>query len=1343
MKRNIFTLFYTILFIFLGLALPLQAQTGGPTDLEKLQGAIESFLLEKGDIGDGNGEIENWERLELEESPDDNPDWWTEFEEKGFYNASYKGLTLTNTSYIESYPICYGKLLLEDIEGLEYLELYTDHLTEITISNCSNLGNLYFARSYGSWEDIDSNNTKTSVSIINCQNLEYLGQSLEFISLADIEISECPKVTSININTIKGIDDITVKDLANFISFHIYNDGSEVNSITLENNSYTSYSMYDSFYFSSNATLKTFPQLPTSILSLNINYDNPTDFPGSIDLENLENLKTITFSGLSVLPKLPASIENIECYGYNNNTRKLTGEIDLDGFSKLDRLDCSGNDITAISNIPSSLTTLYCSENKIDELSGLPESLLYLSCSDNLLSGELDLSNLDKLVELYCNNNKLTDIKLHDSRNKDNISISTNWNFLPFSVIENLPKVESYYYFPQRHTDYGNLNAGDIIDLKEAVGNDGECFWYDITERRLEFNEEVSYKNDLYYFINSYLETGTGTGIKNVTDAFSESTHNEFNLPSSLVGRILLCAVYKIGSDLTEYAPGIYYRVYVESGVTIPTLQFETTIDSDIEDDNTQWNKVANNTTTTLSTYNDDPEGEPIKRSFGLQIAITNDMGLDYDTWSIKYKEYDRYNGFIDIEPLERSNKGKPFVISQLTDEEHCSKTYIITDLIFYKGGVPIGDPYSYMDNYYQHSIEIANDIPVLFYKEKINDGIFYVIENNTTTTKDVGNNIYLQMGIMGNNLGIDVDMYALRNTPGPSNEKTWQIEYTDSKNPSVVKLSPVMYASEIFDFRNGEAHHLVGEYPYSVIKLYIYRNNEPVPTRSIHDPGIDGYVYDFSGNPYNHTIIIKDNGTTPEPDPEIDMQFAVAINNGSYKDVPNHHTTSVNKGSSVYLRISEIVKNIQYTSWQIDYTTPSGENVTSSWVDKNSPFVFNGGNPHVEKGMYVYKVNTLRLNDMGSTYSFSFSRSPYTNTIIIKDTDEPDPDPDPDPNPTVGIDISSTSGITCPDEEYVLIPYELKYSKYPLSYRVIFSAEAKAVGFTDQLESKPLPENYFTIPLPTGVPAGTYKGVIRLTSSNPEQAIFDCPFEIKVLIGTKILKQPESYSNLCAGDFFTLSVDAVGEKLNYQWYKDNQPIAGATRNVYEAAFSDETKGNYYVEVKGLCGIEKSKEVSITGNRLHILMKWDDVMYVDNTDNRYVSFQWYKDGMAIEKYGNAIYYTNTEGLMGTYFVKATTQNGTVEESCNKVFGTLTKSSTVQIYPNPVVRNESLTVSINMNETGNQKAMIHILDINGRVVLSRSLTEEQTSLPISLLTGSYVVNVQLSNGRVVSQILIVK
>jgi len=102
---------------------------------------------------------------------------------------------------------------------------------------------------------------------------------------------------------------------------------------------------------------------------------------------------------LTALPELPASLTYLNC---GNN--KLTALPELP--PSLTVLNCLENQLIALPELPASLTNLYCADNQLTTLPELPGSLTKLDCGDNQLTALPELPA--RLANLYCSDNQLT-----------------------------------------------------------------------------------------------------------------------------------------------------------------------------------------------------------------------------------------------------------------------------------------------------------------------------------------------------------------------------------------------------------------------------------------------------------------------------------------------------------------------------------------------------------------------------------------------------------------------------------------------------------------------------------------------------------------------------------------------------------------------------------------------------------------------------------------------------------------------------------------------------------------------------------------------------------------------
>lgn len=486
---------------------------------------------------------------------------------------------------------------------------------------------------------------------------------------------------------------------------------------------------------------------------------------------------------------------------------------------------------------------------------------------------------------------------------------------------------------------------------------------------------------------------------------------------------------------------------------------------------------------------------------------------------------------------------------------------------------------------------------------------------------------------------------------------------------------------------------------------------------------------------------------TYSRPDPIItaSLQWSVSITSAlatSFVDVKNNTETSVAEGTPVYLQIRPVVNIPEiYDSWEINYTaTPAAYPIgMEAPLDKDLRYDFYEGKAHLLPGTYVYTATQLILYKEGKRVKeFAFNDpASYSHTITIHEAADPDPSP--------WIAVGPIAGL-CPLEKEFRIPFFLDYTKKQLEYTLVFSDEAQEAGFEDVTTFNDLPADlYLSVPVNKAIRKGNYSGNIMLRIKGDPSSLDAYPFEVNVLDIVRITQEPVSIHNYCEGDGFVLTVEATGENLKYQWYHQDKAIEGATTNQYEAILTKETEGIYYVTVAGDCGAEISEKVSVSQSRLLLSIKWNDVLYIKNTTQNYLRFQWYKNGQAIAKNGTAIYYTDPQGMQGRYSVRAYygPNDTDYDQSCEYVLDYAFKAASVSVYPAIVEQNMILTIETQAIDDTYVNALIEIFDLSGRKVYASYARTNKTEIPVTMTAGSYILHISATNGKKTVKKIIVK
>ena len=177
----------------------------------------------------------------------------------------------------------------------------------------------------------------------------------------------------------------------------------------------------------------------------------------------------------------------------------LYGDLDLsilEDYKLLRNIHFIEGKITSIRNIPEFIQKIEISKNLLVDLENLPKGLLHLDINYNYLKF-LDISYLNQIETLYCENNKLNEIKLSknliecyltnndlrhldlkDHTNLKKLHISNN----PLIVVENKDTIELIEYI-SNDNPLANLESDKYID-----GDDID----ETPVKKVEYNEALN-----------------------------------------------------------------------------------------------------------------------------------------------------------------------------------------------------------------------------------------------------------------------------------------------------------------------------------------------------------------------------------------------------------------------------------------------------------------------------------------------------------------------------------------------------------------------------------------------------------------------------------------------------------------------------------------------------------------------------------------------------------------------------------------------------------------------------------------------------------------------------------
>ncbi|HRH53179.1 MAG TPA: MopE-related protein [Chitinophagales bacterium] len=241
----------------------------------------------------------------------------------------------------------------------------------------------------------------------------------------------------------------------------------------------------------------------------------------------------------------------------------------------------------------------------------------------------------------------------------------------------------------------------------------------------------------------------------------------------------------------------------------------------------------------------------------------------------------------------------------------------------------------------------------------------------------------------------------------------------------------------------------------------------------------------------------------------------------------------------------------------------------------------------------------------------------------------------------------------------------------------------------------------------------------------------------------------PTGIINICKHDFVELY--APSGYTSYQWLKNGYIVPGATDSI----LSTEKPGYYQVVIEdGVCtDTSLVQAVAVKENPFAniyspdgIDLCLDDTLKIKASYGATYTWQWYKDGIAIP-FEN--FYKMQVVETGAYYCNIVTFYG-----CSRVTDTLNivktcrlseeTNSNFQIYPNPVVNN--LNVNITVKSTEETDASLQIINLEGQVVNNYFYPMNNgilhVNLPVThLQPGVYIIKAYI-NKEIISKIFVV-
>lgn len=257
-----------------------------------------------------------------------------------------------------------------------------------------------------------------------------------------------------------------------------------------------------------------------------------------------------------------------------------------------------------------------------------------------------------------------------------------------------------------------------------------------------------------------------------------------------------------------------------------------------------------------------------------------------------------------------------------------------------------------------------------------------------------------------------------------------------------------------------------------------------------------------------------------------------------------------------------------------------------------------------------------------------------------------------------------------------------------------------------------------------------------------------------------QITTQPSSTS-VCPGASHTLRVEASGEALTYQWYKNGTAISGATQAEYTiSSASTSDAGAYHATIANDCASSTTADATITVSATPVITQQPTSATLNAgatltltvaAQGSNLTYQWQFNGTIIPApagtQASLVIENVSAANQGSYRCVVSSDCGNIT-SQDAVVSIVTSvedeggehAVVMIVAPHPA--HDVLMITLT---NGSTMSMITLSDINGQVVMTTAVEElTAASLPLqAVANGMYTLTVRTSSGSLTRSIIVQK
>jgi hypothetical protein len=280
---------------------------------------------------------------------------------------------------------------------------------------------------------------------------------------------------------------------------------------------------------------------------------------------------------------------------------------------------------------------------------------------------------------------------------------------------------------------------------------------------------------------------------------------------------------------------------------------------------------------------------------------------------------------------------------------------------------------------------------------------------------------------------------------------------------------------------------------------------------------------------------------------------------------------------------------------------------------------------------------------------------------------------------------------------------------------------------------------------LPVSTTAGTsyYRCIVTSLACDYNTDTTAVSGAVTVGSSIRIISQPADYFACDTGvRYTTLSIEAEGDEISYQWYKNGVAVKGGNDPDLDIELTKGTVDQYYVELQG-CDAVRSEVVYVGFSLDVIRQKMNSTLVINNNSNTnggysFVHYTWYKDGQKIAEgsHDDLKGHYNAGGNLdphAEYWAEMTDANGYRYRTCPFTPTIQQPKAKVQAYPNPVTSISDRVVTVDIEGISQEELNSATIDVYSSIgkYMGKEGVQGRYRVPVTMPNepGVYILRVK--------------